>query len=254
MTLHLDLDAIERLLASGAHRPVEVSDPADSASSGTMPFTHLDHALQTAALLREQFPDDVELAVAGLVHDIGHLLPGVGDAGHALAGAESVRHTLGERVAGPVGLHVEAKRYLVARQSSYASRLAADSLASLALQGGPMARAEQEAFERERYARRAVLLRAADERGKVDGLAVAGLGEWMEILRRLSPCAWSTGERGETSSHARSERESAGSRSHFPSGATCPRAHDDDDDHTASPGWAGPSSPGPPSAQRDGRR
>ena len=150
-----------------------------------MPFTHLDHALRTAAVLRQEFPDDIELAVAGLVHDIGHLLPGVGDAEHAEVGAESVRVALGERVAGPVGLHVEAKRYLVARQEAYAQELASDSVASLALQGGPMSAEEQQYFERLPHARRALDLRRADERGKVDGLEVAGLGEWMELVRAL---------------------------------------------------------------------
>ena len=185
----LTIDEIERLLASGADRPVEVPDSATGAPapgpSGQMPFTHLDHALQTAAVLCHEFPDDIELAVAGLVHDIGHLLPGVDDAEHAEVGAESVRVALGERVAGPVGLHVEAKRYLVARQEAYAEVLAADSVASLALQGGPMSAEEQQNFERLPHAQRALDLRRADERAKVDGLEVAGLGEWMELVRAL---------------------------------------------------------------------
>ena len=234
-----------------------------------MPFTHLDHALQTAAVLRHDFPDDIELAVAGLVHDIGHLLPGVGDAEHAEAGAEAVREALGERVAGPVGLHVEAKRYLVARQDAYAEVLAADSVASLALQGGPMSAEEQRDFERLPHAQRALDLRRADERGKVDGLEVAGLGEWMKVVRALygaldlrsearaaqiSPCVSSTAARVGTSSGVRSGRRIAGCRSRCPSPATCPRALDDGDGHTASPDWVGPSTPGRPSARRDGRR
>jgi predicted HD phosphohydrolase len=185
----LTIDEIERLLASGADRPVEVAELAGpeagdgTAPSGEMPFTHLEHALQTAAVLREAFPDDIELAVAGLVHDIGHLLPGVGDAEHADAGADAIRAALGEGVAGPVGLHVEAKRYLVARQGAYSDDLAPDSVASLALQGGPMSADEQQAFERLPQAQRALELRRADERGKVDGVVVGGLGEWMEIVR-----------------------------------------------------------------------
>ncbi len=114
--MSLTIDDIERLLESGADRPVEVAQMDGIVPSCEMSFTHLGHALQTAAVLRQDFPDDIELAVAGLVHDIGHLLPGVGDAEHAEAGAEAVREALGDRVAGPVGLHVEAKRYLVARQ------------------------------------------------------------------------------------------------------------------------------------------
>ena len=190
------IDDIERLLASGGDRPVDVAELAGigaptvpigvpTVPSGQMPFTHLDHALQTAAVLRQEFPEDIELAVAGLVHDIGHLLPGVTDAEHAEAGAEAVRAALGDRVAGPVGLHVEAKRYLVARQSAYAEVLAPDSVASLALQGGPMSADEQRDFERLPHAQRALDLRRADERGKVDGLEVAGLGEWMELVRAL---------------------------------------------------------------------
>jgi predicted HD phosphohydrolase len=84
-----------------------------------------------------------------------------------------------------VGLHVEAKRYLVAHQETYAEVLAADSVASLALQGGPMSAEEQQDFERLPHAQRALDLRRADERGKVDGLEVPGLGEWMEVVRAL---------------------------------------------------------------------
>lgn len=71
-----------------------------------------DHALQTAALLRRSRPADKELQVAGLVHDIGHLLRSGDDAGHADHAADAVRALLGERVAHLVRLHVPAKRYL----------------------------------------------------------------------------------------------------------------------------------------------
>jgi predicted HD phosphohydrolase len=194
--VRLSVDDIERLLAAGASRPVEIGDLGDlgntvdpdavgEASAAEMPFTHLDHALQTAAVLRQQAPDDQELAVAGLVHDIGHLLPGVGDPEHAEAGGAAVREALGERVAGLVGLHVAAKRYLVARQVEYSGTLAADSVVSLAMQGGPMSPAEQAAFEKLPYAEDALVLRRADESGKVDGLRVAGLAEWMDIVREV---------------------------------------------------------------------
>ncbi len=165
-------------------RPVEVDGPGS-----TMPFSHLDHALQTGAVLRAQVPDDLELAVAGLVHDVGHLLVGVGDAEHASAGADAVQGSLGERVAALVGLHVEAKRYLVARQDAYGGMLAADSVASLARQGGPMSAAEQAAFERLPYAQDALALRRADENGKVDGLDVVDLADWIPLMRRVSTAA-----------------------------------------------------------------
>jgi predicted HD phosphohydrolase len=180
----LSLNDIEELLAAGADRLVAVGDVAES--SDDMPFTHLDHALQTAAVLRREVPDDLELAVAGLVHDIGHLLPGVGDAEHAQAGAAAVGAALGERVAGLVGLHVEAKRYLVAREGAYGAQLAADSVVSLTLQGGPMSPEEQDEFAQLPNAQDALALRRADESGKVEGLVVPGLGEWMASVREMS--------------------------------------------------------------------
>jgi predicted HD phosphohydrolase len=171
-----DVPEIEQLLEAAAGRPVE----------GGAGHTQLEHALQTAALLRAAEPSDDELAVAGLVHDLGHLLRGVDDAAHAAAGAVAVRVVLGERVAGVVGLHVEAKRYLVASEAAYGGQLAADSVASLALQGGAMTAGECEAFLAVAWAGDAVVLRRADEGAKVAGLVVPGLDEWRPVLRRVA--------------------------------------------------------------------
>jgi predicted HD phosphohydrolase len=182
--VNLSIDHIERLLSEGAHRLVEIGER--EGERGALAHSHLDHALQTAAVLRRAVPGDEELAVAGLVHDIGHLLPGVGDAEHAVVGEAAVRQALGERVAALVGLHIEAKRYLVATESGYGGALAADSVASLALQGGPMSPGEQAAFKGLAWAGDALTLRRADESGKVEGLLVDGLGEWMGVVRRVA--------------------------------------------------------------------
>jgi predicted HD phosphohydrolase len=180
----LDLEGIEALLASGANRPVEISDETGQ-RVGAMAHSQLDHALQTAAQLGQWAPADEELQVAGLVHDLGQLIDGVGDADHPAAGAAAVREALGQRVAELVGLHVEAKRYLVAKEGGYGAELAADSVASLALQGGAMSHDEMAVFERGPHFEDVVLLRRADESAKVEGLQVAGLGEWMEAVRRV---------------------------------------------------------------------
>ncbi len=150
-----------------------------------MAHSQLDHALQTAAQLQQWVPDDDELQVAGLVHDLGQLMEGVGDVDHPAAGAAAVGHALGQRVAQLVALHVEAKRYLVAKEGTYTTALAADSVASLALQGGAMSPAEMADFEQDPLFADAVLLRRADESAKVEGLQVPGLGQWMEIVRRV---------------------------------------------------------------------
>ena len=150
------------------------------------PVTQLDHALQTAAILRRSEPDDIELAVAGLVHDIGQLLPGASDEMHALDGAAAVGQALGERVAGIVALHVEAKRYLVAAEDNYKEGLAGDSEASLLRQGGAFTQTEAAKFLSRPWADEAVWLRRADDRGKVDGLEVEGLDDWVGLLRQRS--------------------------------------------------------------------
>jgi predicted HD phosphohydrolase len=172
----LGTDEIVQLLATAAARPLY----AGAAVS------QLDHALQTAALLRHRYPDDPQLAAAGLVHDIGHLLPGVGDAAHASAGAEVVRAALGERVAGLVALHVEAKRYLVATEPGYGGGLGPDSVASLATQGGSASPVEVAAFAALPLASAATALRRADDGGKVEGLVVGDLLSWVPLLRGLS--------------------------------------------------------------------
>jgi predicted HD phosphohydrolase len=173
----MSVDGIVAVLARGDARPL----------SPDQPVTQLGHALQTAAILRRERPDDIELAVAGLVHDIGQLLPEGKDETHAVDGAAAVRAALGERVAGIVALHVEAKRYLVATDSNYKARLASDSVVSLGRQGGVLPPAEAAAFLARPWASDAVTLRRADDSGKVvRGLGVAALDQWVSLLRQVS--------------------------------------------------------------------
>jgi predicted HD phosphohydrolase len=175
----LSVDDMLDVLATGA----------DVRLSPALPVSQLDHARQTAALLAHLYPGDDELAVAGLVHDIGHLLPGGTDEAHAADAARAVRRTLGERVAGTVGLHVEAKRYLVATESGYGGVLTTDSVRSLERQGGEFSRDEASTFLAAPFARDAVTLRRADDSGKVEGLVVGDLSSWAprlhEVARRV---------------------------------------------------------------------
>jgi predicted HD phosphohydrolase len=172
----LSVEEIVALLAGGTARPLGAGQQV----------TQLEHALQTAAILRQEEPGDVELGVAGLVHDLGQLLARASDESHAVDGAAAVRAALGERVAGIVALHVEAKRYLVATESNYKERLAGDSVASLGHQGGAFTPGEVTAFESRRWASDAVMLRRADDRAKVEGMGVEQLDEWVVVLREVS--------------------------------------------------------------------
>ncbi|MGW7102164.1 inositol oxygenase family protein [Streptomyces sp. NPDC054838] len=140
-----------------------------------------DHGLQTAALLRRSHPSDKELQVAGLVHDLGNLLVPGDDAEHAGHAARAVRPLLGARVAQLVRLHVPARRYPATTGPGRA--LSPQSALTLREQGGLMDRAEVRAFEADRDAAAAVILRQADDAGKVVGLDAGVMEDWRPVLQ-----------------------------------------------------------------------
>lgn len=149
-------------------------------------FTELDHGLQTAAILRDVAPDDSELQIAGLVHDLAHPWDGPGQPRHATMGAIAVRDVLGDRVADLILSHVPAKRYLVATRAEYASLLSPDSVMTLAAQGGPMTPDETSEFERHPDLRAMVELRIADDGAKIAGKVVAPLATYENTIRELA--------------------------------------------------------------------
>ena len=158
----------------------------DRPSAESERMTELDHGLQCAAILSRSAPDDLELQVAGLVHDLAHPWDGPGQPRHATMGAAAVTDVLGERVAELIRSHVPAKRYLVAIRADYAAALSPDSVMTLAAQGGPMNADEIAAFERRPDLHAEVLLREADDAAKVPGAVVAGLDHWEPAVRDLA--------------------------------------------------------------------
>jgi predicted HD phosphohydrolase len=148
--------------------------------------TAVAHHLQCAALLALDAPDDLELQVAGLVHDVASSVKPRPSGDHAAVGAALVRDLLGDRVADLVGGHVEAKRYLVTVEPEYRMVLSENSTATLGRQGEDMSRAELDAFERAALRDDWVRLRRADDRAKVVGASVPGLDHWRPALDRLA--------------------------------------------------------------------
>ncbi|WP_051941362.1 HD domain-containing protein [Phaeacidiphilus oryzae] len=146
-----------------------------------------DHGLQTANLLLLRHPHDVALQVAGLVHDLGHLLRPGDDAGHAQHAATAVRPLLGERVARLVELHVPAKRYLAAVRPRRA--LSRQSAFTLLAQGGPMSEAERADFRADPLAAAALALRRADDAAKVVGLDCGSLAAWRPRITAVAAMA-----------------------------------------------------------------
>lgn len=157
--------------------------PAKGESKG---FTALDHHLQCAQVLAQAYPDDKELQVAGLLHDIGHTLAVGHPERHGVVGGQYLRAVLGERVAALVELHVEAKRYLVAVEPGYRATLSMGSAQTLVAQGEAMTMDEAKAFQSKTHSADAVKLRRADEMAKVPGQNVASLASWLPVLQELA--------------------------------------------------------------------
>jgi len=153
------------------------------------PVSQTEHALQ-AAHQAEQEGAPQALVVAALLHDIGHLLHGMGediadhgvDARHEAAGEAWLAGHFPPEVIEPVKLHVAAKRYLCRVDPAYFSQLSPASVQSLALQGGPFGDQEAREFEAHRYYREAVRLRRWDDAAKIPGLAVPGLEHYRPAL------------------------------------------------------------------------
>ena len=157
--------------------------------------SQLEHAVQCARFARAADADD-GLVVGALLHDIGHLLElerndGTVDLAsndaHESTGAAYLARFFPPAVTAPIALHVEAKRYLCAVESSYFATLSVGSVRSLMVQGGPMTTDEVARFRKHPAADRAVALRRWDEQSKdltPSGLSFADFRS--EITRVLS--------------------------------------------------------------------
>lgn len=146
----------------------------------------LHHGLQCAAHLRDSDPDDPELQVAGLLHDVGHvLMPGCEDI-HGTVGAAFVRPVFGDRVAVLVESHVPAKRFLVTVDQSYRARLSEGSTRTLVAQGEAMTADELARFRSSPSFDAAVGLRRADEAAKDPRAEVPGLDDWLPTLETVA--------------------------------------------------------------------
>lgn len=156
--------------------------------------SQLDHALQTAELAVAAQAED-ELVAAALLHDVGHLIgspDAVGtlasrvDDRHEAIGARVLAPILGASVAGPVALHVTAKRWRCAVEPDYAASLSAASTASLRAQGGPLDASAQRRFASSRSFDAALRLRSWDDLAKDPTATPTPLASYEPLLVRLA--------------------------------------------------------------------
>ncbi len=151
--------------------------------------SQLDHALQCATFA-EVSCSRASLISACLLHDVGHLIHALGndaaergiDDRHEYRAIPFLTSLFGPEVTEPIRLHVNAKRYLCATDSTYWEALSAPSRRSLILQGGMFSLEEACAFIQQPYAQDAVKLRRWDEQGKVPGQKTPGIEHFIPFL------------------------------------------------------------------------
>lgn len=158
------------------------------------PVSQLEHALQCAYLAEQERASD-ELVAAALLHDLGHLLHGMGDDAtqrgvddrHQFRAMHRLRRYFGAGVLEPIRLHVDAKRYLCWADPAYFDSLTPASKASLDLQGGPFDVDQAKRFILQPYGRDAARLRTWDDRAKVPRIPTPDLGHYERVLARCLP-------------------------------------------------------------------
>jgi len=153
------------------------------------PVTQLGHALQSAHLA-EQAGAGSALITAALLHDLGHLLHDFGntptrqglDDLHQYRCLPFLRALFGPRTLEPIRLHVDAKRFLCAREPGYFESLSADSKRSLVLQGGIFDEAQAKAFGDLPFAQDAVRVRRWDDAAKSADAVVPPLSHFVRHM------------------------------------------------------------------------
>jgi 2-amino-1-hydroxyethylphosphonate dioxygenase (glycine-forming) len=154
------------------------------------PVSQIEHMCQAAELARAEGHDD-EVVLAAFFHDIGHLcehvmpvqlMDGLGVMDHEGVGERFLlERGFSERLTRLVRSHVEAKRYLTARDIEYFQRLSDASRQTLALQGGRMTPEEADAFEQSPDFPLYIRMRIWDDMAKVPGRPLSDLSIYREM-------------------------------------------------------------------------
>jgi phosphonate degradation associated HDIG domain protein len=163
--------------------------------------SQLEHMAQ-AAELAEQQGYDQEVVLAAFLHDIGHIseaaasaststhrdMDGFGTMDHEELGADFLRGKgFSKKVVRLVESHVEAKRYLTAKDPEYYAQLSEASKKTLEFQGGPMTEDEAAAFEQYPLFDLIIQMRKWDELAKIENKPLPDLQHYRAmIFRHLS--------------------------------------------------------------------
>jgi phosphonate degradation associated HDIG domain protein len=148
------------------------------------------HAVQCAQLAEEADASSA-LVLAALLHDVGHLVDLEDSSGreeheidtaHEATAVRVLASLFPPAVTAPIALHVDGKRWLCAREDGYFETLSPASVASLALQGGPMSDAEADRFMAMPQFEETISLRRWDDIGKDTSKDQFPLDEFRRLL------------------------------------------------------------------------
>jgi putative nucleotidyltransferase with HDIG domain len=178
--------------------------------------SQLEHMVQAAQLAEEQGYDE-EVILAAFFHDIGHIcaaaqeealagsgpstgtnhlagsgptadsdpsrMGGYGVRNHEEIGAAYLREKgFSKKIARLVESHVEAKRYLTAKDPVYYGQLSEARKMTLEYQGGPLSEEEAAAFEQYPLFDLIIRMRKWDEEAKIEQKALPELGHYREMM------------------------------------------------------------------------
>ncbi|MBS1606738.1 MAG: HD domain-containing protein, partial [Bacteroidetes bacterium] len=135
---------------------------------------------------------DQEVVLAAFLHDIGHIaeaakgrdeMDGFGVMDHEELGADLLREKgFSKKIVRLVESHVEAKRYLTAKDPEYYARLSEASKKTLEFQGGPMTEDEAAAFEQYPLFGLIIQMRKWDELAKIENKPLPDLQRYRAMM------------------------------------------------------------------------
>lgn len=154
------------------------------------PISQTSHMIQCAMLAMVE--EEVELTIGAFLHDIGHLLKHeqeteamgtFGVVNHEGIGAEYLRQRgFSRKICAIVANHVAAKRFLVATNKLYASKLSPASQETLKWQGGPMTDKEANSFKNHPYFKDIIKVRLWDEKAKDTTIALLPVSFFKNLI------------------------------------------------------------------------
>lgn len=151
-----------------------------------------EHAVQAMRFAIDE-NQDIEMQIAGFLHDIGHMLQSTEAEEMDIYGRidheEAAANWLAERgfslkIQVVIENHVAAKKYLCFRNPEYYEKLSDASKKTLEFQGGIMVEEEALAFEASPYFEESIMLRRWDDQAKIQDYKPMDLEYALSIIRK----------------------------------------------------------------------